>query len=464
MQTTRDSKVPYPATQAGYGPASPAKGVLNVNKALGSFVRGALVAGIVLVTASSGWAQVAGSVVNDVGTAVPGARVEIWSAYPGGTILNAGSTNGAGAFSLPSPAPANFDLRVYKPSSGKPEFYPSVIRNLAKPVTNVLAILSPLGNVLYSPEVRSYWDTTSTYLGSRLKSGDVLEAFDPTGVLCGLAASAGNGGFMMYVVGDDGMADGIHEGPFAGETIDFKINGLPAQTPVVWFPLGNSQNHHLAGSSISYGVTASGAADGNGQQGTNALLSFQFTNTGSVTDSFSYSAAIPTGWLITYPVAKLPSVTLAAGASALVDILIQIPPGTPDQTVTVTFEASSRTQGTVAAGVTTDLSVTTPTDVASGDGGLLPSQFALAQNYPNPFNPETEISFSLRVAGHVRLEIFNLLGQSVTVLVDGYRPQGVSTVHWDAHDAHGNVVPTGIYFYRLTQDNQSQVRKMALLK
>lgn len=464
MHTTRDSKVPYPARKAGYGPANPAKGVLNVNKALGRIVRGALVAGFVLVTASSGWAQIAGMVINDAGAAVPGARVEIWSSYPGGTILNSGNTNGLGEFSMPSVAPALVDLRVYMPSSGKPAYYPSVIRNLAKPVSNVVAILSPLGSVRSSPEVRSYWDTTSTFLGSRLKSGDVLEAFDPTGVLCGIATSAGNGGFMMYVVGDDGLPDGIHEGPFPGEQVDFRINGLPAQTSVVWFPLGTSVNHHLAGSVISYGVTVSGAADANGQQGTAALLSFHSTNTGSVTDSFEVSATIPNGWAITYPASKLPSYTLAPGASATTDVLVHIPPGTPDQTVTVMFQATSRSHGSIAAGVTTDLSVTTPTDVATDNGGLLPTQFSLAQNYPNPFNPATEIAFSLRTAGHVRLEIFNLLGQSVAVLVDGYRPQGTSVVTWDAHDTQGNVVPTGIYFYRLSQNNQSQVRKMALLK
>jgi hypothetical protein len=464
-QTNHDSPVPHPASKAGYGPENPAKGVLIVNKALGLFVRGALVAGIVLIGASTGWAEIAGEVVNDVGTAVPGARVEVWSTYPGGTILDSANTNALGEFSLPSVGPAQFDLRVYKPSSGKPAFYPSVIRNLPDPVTNVLAVLFPLGSVLDSPQMRSYWDTTSTFLGVRLVAGDVLEAFDPDGILCGLAASLGNGSFSIYVVGDDGLADGIDEGPFPGEPVDFRINDLPAATPVVWYPLG-AQEHHLTGATASYyGVTVTGPPEAGGLPGGQALLSFQFTNTGSETDSFDVSASIGTGWPVTYPVAKLPSVTLPPGGSATVDAMIHIPSGTNDTTVKVIFEAKSRTLGSIAAGATTELSVTTPTDVSTGaGGGSVPTQFSLAQNYPNPFNPETEIAFSLRAAGRVRLEVFNLLGQSVAVLVDGHLPQGTTVVNWNGRDGRGAGVPTGIYFYRLTQNNQSIVRKMTLLK
>ncbi len=464
-QTNHDSPVPHPASKAGYGPENPDKGVLNVNKALGLFVRGALVAGIVLIGASTGWAEIAGEVVNDVGTAVPDARVEVWSSYPGGTILTSGNTDALGAFSLPSVAPAQFDLRVYKPSSGDPAFYPSVIRNLPDPVTNVLAILFPLGNVIYTPQVRSYWDTTSTFLGARLVEGDVLEAFDPDGILCGLAASAGNGSFSIYVVGDDGLPDGIDEGPFPSESVDFRINGLPAVSPVAWFPLGPAQEHHLSGAVFSYGVTVVGPPDASGLPGGQALLSFQFTNTGSETDSFDVSASIETGWPITYPVAKLSSVTLPPGGSAGVDAMIHIPSGTNDTTVKVIFEAKSRTLGSIAAGATTALSVTTPTDVSTGaGGGSVPTQFSLAQNYPNPFNPETEIAFSLRAEGRVRLEVFNLLGQSVAVLIDGHLPQGTTVVNWNGRDGRGAGVPTGIYFYRLTQNNQSLVRKMTLLK
>jgi subtilisin family serine protease len=88
----------------------------------------------------------------------------------------------------------------------------------------------------------------------------------------------------------------------------------------------------------------------------------------------------------------------------------------------------------------------------------------LAQNFPNPFNPETVIAYSLASPGHVRLEVFNLLGQSVDILVDGWNPAGRNTVSWDGTDAAGNAAASGVYFYRLTADNEIVTKKMVLLR
>jgi hypothetical protein len=102
--------------------------------------------------------------------------------------------------------------------------------------------------------------------------------------------------------------------------------------------------------------------------------------------------------------------------------------------------------------------VMVPTDVTD-DQDLLPKVFALAQNYPNPFNPSTEISFSLPTAGHVKLEVFNILGQQVEVLVDGSLAAGEHRVTFD-----GSGRSSGIYFYRLTHDSGSATKKMAFMK
>ena len=461
-ETNNGSRVSYPANKAGYDPANPSKGVLNVNKALGTVVRGALVAGIVMVAASVGWASIGGKVVNDVGTAVPGAQVEVWDVYPTGTILTSGTTDANGEFLLGSVPPTQFDLRVRKATAGgKAEYYPSVIRDLPDPITNVLVILFPVGTLIFTPNVGQYWDTSSTYLGTFLRPGDLLEAYDPEGVLCGLALSVGDGDFLIYVVGDDAASDGVHEGPFVGDDVQLRINGFPATPPAVFNVMGSFQ-HHLTGATSAHGVTVTGPATANGSPGELTLISYQVLNSGDVADSFALSATLP-GWTVNFASSKL-GVTLGPGESANVDILVQIPPGTHDTTVTVTLEAVSRTYGFVAAGSITDLSVGTTGVWDEGNGGLLPSQFSLAQNYPNPFNPETEIAFSLGAAGHVRLEVFNLLGQRVAMLVDGERSQGINVVHWDGRDDRGTSVPTGIYFYRLTQQGQSQVRKMVLLK
>lgn len=89
----------------------------------------------------------------------------------------------------------------------------------------------------------------------------------------------------------------------------------------------------------------------------------------------------------------------------------------------------------------------------------LPSEFSLSQNYPNPFNPTTVIEFALPAAGHVELQIFNILGQSVKTLVDGSLGAGIHRVEFDASEQ-----PSGIYFYRLTHDEATETKKMILVK
>ena len=94
----------------------------------------------------------------------------------------------------------------------------------------------------------------------------------------------------------------------------------------------------------------------------------------------------------------------------------------------------------------------------------LPRSFALDQNYPNPFNPSTTISFSLKQAAPVRLELFDCLGRMVTVLVDERLGAGRHTLVWNAKQAGGQSAASGVYFYRLTANGESESRKMLLLK
>ncbi len=89
----------------------------------------------------------------------------------------------------------------------------------------------------------------------------------------------------------------------------------------------------------------------------------------------------------------------------------------------------------------------------------LPYEFSLSQNYPNPFNPATTIAYSLPTAQQVNLTVFNVLGQKVVTLVDGRQEAGRYTVDWEASE-HSS----GVYFYRLTTDNNTETRKMLLLK
>jgi hypothetical protein len=110
------------------------------------------------------------------------------------------------------------------------------------------------------------------------------------------------------------------------------------------------------------------------------------------------------------------------------------------------------------------------TDVGDGDGQPinLPMKFVLGQNFPNPFNPVTKISYRITGSGgrnnHTRLDIFNILGRHVTTLVDRIENPGTYTVTWDGTDKLGSAVASGLYFYRLTRQDQSESRKMILLK
>ena len=93
------------------------------------------------------------------------------------------------------------------------------------------------------------------------------------------------------------------------------------------------------------------------------------------------------------------------------------------------------------------------------DAWDLPEGYVLEQNYPNPFNPVTAIRYDLARVGHVRLEVSDLLGRRVAVLVDRVQQAGAQEVRFDARD-----LPSGMYLYRLRIEDFVSVKKMVLLK
>ncbi len=96
---------------------------------------------------------------------------------------------------------------------------------------------------------------------------------------------------------------------------------------------------------------------------------------------------------------------------------------------------------------------------AVGNTDKKPQAFVLSQNHPNPFNPYTAIEYRLSRGGVVRLEIYNLKGQLVEVLVDGFRSQGSHMATWNTRN-HAS----GTYMYRLRVGGFTEIRKMTLLK
>ena len=98
------------------------------------------------------------------------------------------------------------------------------------------------------------------------------------------------------------------------------------------------------------------------------------------------------------------------------------------------------------------------------DNPNTPNGFALYQNHPNPFNPETQISYLLPKACQVKLTIYNVLGQSVRVLYDGYQNAGNQTLNWDGRSKDGTILSSGVYFYRLVAGDFAETKKMAFMK
>lgn len=97
---------------------------------------------------------------------------------------------------------------------------------------------------------------------------------------------------------------------------------------------------------------------------------------------------------------------------------------------------------------------------SGGRGSILPETYRLAQNYPNPFNPMTQITFTLPEAGDVRLEVYNIRGQQVITLVDGFLAAGRHTATWNASTS----AASGVYLYRITAGNYVAAKKMVLMK
>ncbi len=101
----------------------------------------------------------------------------------------------------------------------------------------------------------------------------------------------------------------------------------------------------------------------------------------------------------------------------------------------------------------------------AGAIALVPEKFEVLQNFPNPFNPETSIRYNLPEAAVVTLVIYDQLGRKVRTLVNHVTQMaGYHSAVWDGRDESGRPVATGIYLYKVTAGQHSQVRKMVLQK
>ena len=95
---------------------------------------------------------------------------------------------------------------------------------------------------------------------------------------------------------------------------------------------------------------------------------------------------------------------------------------------------------------------------------LSPTNFVLSQNYPNPFNPETTISFSIPNVSEISLTIYDINGRVVDVLAQGVYTPGVHSFIWDGMTLSGEIVPSGVYLYKLITPNQSFSKHLTIIR
>ncbi|MGB8320135.1 MAG: Ig-like domain-containing protein, partial [Ignavibacteriaceae bacterium] len=129
----------------------------------------------------------------------------------------------------------------------------------------------------------------------------------------------------------------------------------------------------------------------------------------------------------------------------------------------LTFKPGSKSAGQVYFD---DLRIVNKTTVGvdNNDNSKLPSDYILEQNYPNPFNPSTKIKVGIPKAGFVKLDVYNLLGQKVSTLINEEMNAGYYTFTFSSDNGNGYNISSGVYIYTLSVNNSSISRKMILLK
>jgi len=160
----------------------------------------------------------------------------------------------------------------------------------------------------------------------------------------------------------------------------------------------------------------------------------------------------------TVTAAGMTATTNSAGAYTLI-----IPVGTYEVTASATGFVTQTIQNVVVnLNQTTTVNFVMVEGSPNADDVTPVTATALNGNYPNPFNPETVISYSIKDAGAVKLEIYNLKGQLVKMLVNQDQNSGHYQVTWNGKDANGRACSSGLYYYRLSAPGYHQTRKMVL--
>jgi len=176
-------------------------------------------------------------------------------------------------------------------------------------------------------------------------------------------------------------------------------------------------------------------------------------------DGAAYTSSFGPGPYITY---LIPPEYALIGVETRMRIRLDYNNPTPDPCGSTSF-GEVEDYAIVIAGTVGIDDGTLPDD--SQVQGSIPSVPSLSGNHPNPFNPSTEIHFvTVSDQIHTTLQVFDLNGRIVRSLISEVLPAGEHTVTWNGRNGQGDLVASGIYFYRLENEEFMATRKMTLLK
>jgi len=127
-------------------------------------------------------------------------------------------------------------------------------------------------------------------------------------------------------------------------------------------------------------------------------------------------------------------------------------------------DVGNTTQGSVLRADAVKIQMLDPSSIEEDRIHLNSQTFRLNQNFPNPFNPTTTISYEIPVNAKIRLAVFDIRGQEIVTLAEGYKRMGHYQLQWSGLNHAGQSVSTGVYFCRLITGDTQQTIKMLYLR
>jgi len=333
----------------------------------------------------------------------------------------------------------------------------------------ILFAATAFADVTPTPEWISFWSHSTTLNGNPIPIGAIVDAYDEDNIHCGryiVNKAAGAYGFMC--VYQDDPSTSADDGATDGDLIEFRICGVTATVTSAYDPYWVIDSLRLTfeadlDADIEFDFTLNSPAGKDGFPNSTVYYTFTVENTGEGIDFFNTMVTNFGDWNVGIDQGS-PTGYLNPGESAEIIVAVDIPADADVgdyQEFRLTVTSAMDSDHSETSGL---IRTTAAASSADDYDPFVPGIFSLQQNYPNPFNPSTNIEFSLERAGNVTLEVYNVIGQRIRVLMDKYCATGTYTVEWDGRSENGQAVASGIYFYRLTSDEYSRTRKMMLMK